>query len=75
MQKKISINVSSIRTQALRHARGECNGDECLYRIGKEAQLLDELDINQMQGGNLSSSCRSRILTWLRANANRIGIT
>jgi hypothetical protein len=72
---KIIINLNSIRTQVRRHARGECNGDECLYRIGKEAQLLDELDINQMQGGNLSSSCRSRVLAWLRANANRIGIT
>lgn len=75
MQKKITINISSIRIQALRHSRGRCNGDECLYRIGKEARLLDESDINQMQGGNLSSSSRSRILTWLRANANRIGIT
>lgn len=75
MQKKISINVSLICVQARRHARGECDGDECLYQIGKEAQLIDELDINQMQGGNLSSSSRSRILTWLRANANRIGIT
>lgn len=75
MLEKVTINIRFVCDQARLHAQGKCNGDECLYRIGREAQLLDEKDINQMCGGKLSCSSRSRVLTWLRRNANTIGLT
>ncbi len=69
------MNQNFICNQARLHMSGKCYGDECLYKIAKEAGLLSEADINQVNDGFLSSSLKSRVLTWLRRNANEIGLT
>lgn len=70
------MNLELIRKQARFHAEELCIGDECLYKIGREAGLFSEEDLNQIQSGSsLGSSLRSRTTTWLRRNANELGLT
>lgn len=69
------MNLEFICKQARLHSQGLCDGDECLYRIGFAAGLLSQSDTNQASCEYLSSHLRSRVLTWLRRNANNIGLT
>ena len=69
------MNLEFICKQARLHSQGLCNGDECLYRIGFAAGLLNESETNQVSFERLSSPLRSRVLIWLRRNANGIGLT
>lgn len=69
------MNLHYIRTQAKRYTSGQYNANECLYHIGLHTSVLTVADRNLMQGGQLTSKMRSRVLTWLRRNANQIGLT
>ena len=69
------MNQIFICNQARLYTSGKCYGDECLYKIGKEVGLITEADLSQVNNGFLSSSLKSRVLTWLRHNANEIGLT
>jgi hypothetical protein len=71
------VNRDYICNQAkrLRFANTQAQQDILLYYIGNQANLINFEDVNQMRGGQLTPKMRSQVLTWLRRNANDIGLT
>ena len=69
------MNSNYIRVQAKRYISKRYDNDECLYKIGCAAGVLTQADLQQMHGGKLTPALRSRVLQWLRENANQIGLT
>lgn len=69
------MNINHVCTQAQRYNSGNYHRDRCLYEIGKQALLFTANDFSQIRGGELSPQMRSRVLHWLRCNANQIGLT
>jgi hypothetical protein len=71
------MNQDYIRTKTkqLSLAKNQVQQDTLLYHIGLDANLITFEDANKIHGGHLSPEVRSRILAWLRHNANEIGLT
>lgn len=68
-------NYIRSKTKQLNATTNQFHQDNLLYRIGIDANLITFEDANKIQGGYLSPEVRSRVLTWLRHNANEIGLT
>ena len=71
---EIFMNFNYVSTQARRYFSENC-GDPCLCKIALHVGILTVADLKYIQAGHLSSQLRSQILTWLRQNANAIGLT
>ena len=71
------MNRNNIRSKLkqLNATTSPIKQDNLLYSIGIDANLITFEDANKIQGGHLSPEVRSRVLTWLRHNANEIGLT
>jgi hypothetical protein len=63
------------KTKQLSLTTSQIQQDNLLYHIGIDANLITFEDANKIQGGHLSPEVRTRVLTWLRRNANEIGLT
>lgn len=63
------------KTKQLNFTTSQTQQDNLLYQIGTDANLISFEDANKIQGGHLSPEVRTRVLTWLRRNANEIGLT
>lgn len=63
------------KTKQLSFTTSQTQQDNLLYQIGTDANLISFEDANKIQGGHLSPEVRTRVLTWLRRNANEIGLT
>jgi hypothetical protein len=78
MEVKITgMNRNYIRskTKQLSLTTSKIQQDNLLYHIGIDANLITFEDANKIQGGHLSPEVRTLVLTWLRRNANEIGLT
>ena len=63
------------KTKQLTLTNSQAQQDDLLYQIGLDANLITFEDANKIHGGHLSPEVRTRVLTWLRRNANEIGLT
>lgn len=63
------------KTKQLNLATSQAQQNDLLYRIGSHANLITFEDVSQLRGGQLTPAMRSRVLTWLRRNANDLGLT
>jgi hypothetical protein len=63
------------KTKQLSLTTSQIQQDNLLYHIGIDANLITFEDANKIQGGHLSPEVRTRVLTWLRRNANEMGLT
>ena len=63
------------KTKQLSLTNSQTQQDNLLYHIGMDANLITFEDANKIQGGRLSPEIRTRVLSWLRRNANEIGLT
>lgn len=63
------------RTKQLSLTKNQVEQDNLIYHIGLDANLITFEDANKIHGGHLSPEVRSRVLTWLRHNANEMGLT
>lgn len=68
-------NYIRSKTKQLSLTTSQIQQDNLLYHIGIDANLITFEDANKIQGGHLSPEVRTRVLTWLRRNANEIGLT
>lgn len=62
------------KTKQLSFTKNQVEQDN-LNHIGLDANLITFDDANKIHGGHLSPEVRSRVLTWLRHNANEMGLT
>ena len=63
------------KTKQLTLTNSQTQQDDLLYHIGLDANIITFEDANKIHGGHLSPEVRTRVLTWLRRNANEIGLT
>ena len=63
------------KTKQLSLTKSQNQQNNLLYHIGLDANLITFEDANKIQDGHLSPEVRSRVLTWLRHNANEMGLT
>ena len=63
------------KTKQLTLTNSQAQQDDLLYHIGIDANIITFEDANKIHGGHLSPEVRTRVLTWLRRNANEIGLT
>jgi len=71
----MNLNYIRSKTKQLNLTTSSTQQDNLLYHIGIDANLITFEDANKIHGGHLSSEVRSRVLNWLRHNANEIGLT
>lgn len=63
------------KTKQLTLTNSQAQQDDLLYHIGIDANIITFEDANKIHGGHLSPEVRTRVFTWLRRNANEIGLT
>ncbi|MBW4608321.1 MAG: hypothetical protein KME22_14170 [Hassallia sp. WJT32-NPBG1] len=71
----MNLNYICSKTKQLSLTNSQNQQDYLLYHIGLDANLITFEDANKIHGGHLEPEVRSRVLTWLRHNANEIGVT
>jgi hypothetical protein len=71
----MNLNYICSKTKQLSLTNSQNQQDYLLYHIGLDANLITFEDANKIHGGHLEPEVRSRVLAWLRHNANEIGVT